>query len=374
MRLASFNVENLFARPKAMDADAADAKTRRAVLTAHSRVSTLLALPSYQGHEQEILDNLEKLGLLRSDEGEFARLRKLRGALLKRPRSGDVQLVAKGRNDWVGFVELKTVAVDEVATENTARVFAELRAEVAVVVEADDRPGLHMFSQTLLPEVGAEAYEQVMVVEGNDERGIDVGVMVGDGYRLVQIRTHIFDRDDEGVIFSRDCCEYHLEAPSGARIVVLANHFKSKGYSEKGDPQGAKRRTRQATRVAEIYRGLLEEGFEHVCVAGDLNDSPTSEALAPLLSVSGLVDASEHEHWDWNHRRGTFGSGNEDEKIDYLLLSPALRAKQTGGGVFRKGVWHGPRTKDPWDLFPTLTAEQHAASDHACLYADFTDL
>jgi hypothetical protein len=37
-------------------------------------------------------------------------------------------------------------------------------------------------------------------------------------------------------------------------------------------------------------------------------------------------------------------------------------------------VWHGPRTKDPWDLFPTLTAEQHAASDHACLYADFTDL
>jgi hypothetical protein len=260
VRLASFNVENLFARPRAMDANVADARTRRTVLAAHARVSTLLARPSYEGSEQDILDNLEKLGLLKSDEGQFARLRKLRGALLKRPRTGDVQLVAKGRNDWVGFVELKTTAVDEVATENTARVFAELRAEVAVVVEADDRPGLHMFSQTLLPEVGLEPYEQVMVVEGNDERGIDVGVMVGDGYRLAQIRTHIFDRDEQGVIFSRDCCEYHLDAPGGARIVVLANHFKSKGYSEKGDPRGAKRRGRQATRVAEVYRGFRGAG------------------------------------------------------------------------------------------------------------------
>jgi hypothetical protein len=52
-----------------------------------------------------------------------------------------------------------------------------------------------------------------MVVEGNDSRGIDVGFMAKAGYDLVQIRTHIFDTDPAGMIFSRDCCEYHVRTP-----------------------------------------------------------------------------------------------------------------------------------------------------------------
>lgn len=374
MRLASYNVENLFARPKAMDTRTADAETRRKVLAAHARVSELLQQESYAGDETEILGLLAALGVLRSDEGPFVRLRKLRGALLRRPRSGDPELVAAGRADWVGWIELKTVAVDERATENTARVFAELDADVAAVVEADDRPGLEMFSTTMLPKVGATPYEQVMVIDGNDVRGIDVGVLARAAYPLVQIRTHVFDRDAEGVVFSRDCCEYHFETPRGARLVVLANHFKSKGYGSPGDPLGAQRRRRQAVRVAEIYRGLRAEGIEYVAVCGDLNDDPASESLAPLLGVRGLRDASEHPAFDWNHRRGTYGSGNEADKIDYLLLSPALRERQAGGGVFRKGVWRGSRTKDPWEIFPTLESEEQAASDHAALFADFRDV
>lgn len=373
MRLASFNVENLFARPKAMDVNAADAPTRRAVLTAHSRVSDLLSQDSYAGDEADILEQLNTLGLLKSDEGPFAYLRKMRGQLLRRPRSGSPELVAAGRKDWVGFVELKTVAVDEVATANTARALAEIHADVVTVVEADDRPGLDLFSRTLLPEVGAEPYPQVMVVEGNDSRGIDVGILATAEYRLTQIRTHVFDTDEQGVIFSRDCCEYHFDLPSGGRLAVLANHLKSKGYSEKGDPIGAKRRRRQATRVAGIYADLRDEGIEFVAICGDLNDDPSSEALEPLLTTD-LQDVSTHPAFDWNHRRGTYGSGNEKDKIDYILLSPALRAKLVGGGVYRKGVWHGTRTKDPWDLLPTLTGPAQEASDHAAIYADISDL
>ena len=40
-----------------------------------------------------------------------------------------------------------------------------------------------------------------------------------------------------------------------------------------------------------------------------------------------------------------------------MLLSPALFAKSTGGGVFSKGVWRGNRTKNPWEIYETLTAE-----------------
>ncbi|GAB3060910.1 hypothetical protein GCM10027053_23910 [Intrasporangium mesophilum] len=373
MRIASFNVENLFARPKAMDAQEADDATRKKILGAHARISELFEHESYAGLESEILSELDSLGVLNDDEGTFVRLRKLRGSLLRRPMSGPVTLVATGRASWVGWVELKTVAVNVQATENTARVITELGAHVLTVVEADNRPGLDMFSVAMLPAVGGTAYPEVMVVEGNDTRGIDVGCMAADGYNLVQLRTHIFDTDAVGPVFSRDCCEYHFETPQKNRLVVLANHFKSKGYASKGDPIGAKRRKRQATRVAAIYKRLRAEGIEFIAITGDLNDDPSSPALRPLVNNKDLTDVSEHPAFDWNHRKGTYGSGNEKDKIDYILMSPPLFAKVTGGGVFRKGVYRGPRTKDPWDVFPTLEKKEQEASDHAAIYADLTD-
>lgn len=374
MRLASFNVENLFARPKAMAEGEGDSAARKKVLAAHARLSTLLDRHSYAGVEDDILALLDTLGVLRSDEGPYVRLRKVRGQLVRRPRTGAVTLVAEGRADWVGWIELKTVAVNARATENTARVLDALAADVVTVVEADDRPGLQMFSEALLPAVGGTSYEQVMVIEGNDTRGIDVGLMAQGDYRLVQMRTHMFDTDPQGTVFSRDCCEYHVETPLGTRLVILANHFKSKGYASPGDPTGAKRRERQASRVARIVRSLRSEGIDQIAVTGDLNDGPQSAALAPLLTLDGLTDVSAHPAFDWNHRGGTYGSGNEKDKIDYILLSDPLFAKMTAGGVFRKGVWRGARTKDPWEIFPTLTSKVEEASDHAALWADLAEV
>lgn len=373
MRIASFNVENLFARPKAMDANEADSDTRSRILAAHARVSTLFELPSYQGVEAEILDLLDQLGVLTDDEGTFVRLRKLRGSLLRRPMTGAVVLLAKGRADWVGWIELKTVAVNVRATEHTAQVIKELAADVLTVIEADDRPGLDLFCRTMLPAVGGTPYPQAMVIEGNDTRGIDVGCLAAAGYALVQMRTHIFDEDVTGPVFSRDCCEYHFDTPAGSRLVVLANHFKSKGYASQGDPIGAKKRKRQARRVAAIYQALRQEGIDHVAITGDLNDDPASDSLKPLLGLAGLTDISAHPAFDWNHRKGTYGSGNEKDKIDYVLLSDPLFNLATGGGVFRKGVYRGNRTKDPWEIFPTLDRKEHEASDHAAIYADITD-
>jgi endonuclease/exonuclease/phosphatase family metal-dependent hydrolase len=184
----------------------------------------------------------------------------------------------------------------------------------------------------------------------------------------------VFDADELGPVFSRDCCEYHFDTPLGSRLVLCVNHFKSKGYSSPGDPIGAKRRRRQAVRVAEIVTSLREEGIVYVAVVGDLNDHPASDPLQPLLAGAGLTDVSEYDDFDWNHRRGTYGSGNEKDKIDYVLLSEPLYDRVVGGGVFRKGVWRGPRTKDPWDVFPTMDSETDQASDHAAVYADLVDV
>jgi len=369
MRIASFNVENLFERAKALNLESWT--PGKPILAAQAEANALFEEAVYtDAIKARLLDLLAALGLQRSDDSEFVRLRKIRGQLLRRPRSGPVQVVAAGRPSWIGWVELKTEPVDELAMQHTAMVMRDINADILGVVEAESRPALKRFSDALLAEVHGTPYEQVMLIDGNDDRGIDVGILARSDYRLTTIRTHVFDTDGQGVIFSRDCCEYHFTTPGGEPLAVLVNHFKSKGFSTPGDPIGAKRRQRQADRAAGIYDGLRGSGMDLIAVLGDLNDDPASDALKPLISGTDLRDISTHPTFDFGPRKGTFGSGNEKDKIDYVLLSPALFARATGGAVFRKGVWHGPKTRNPWPIYDTLTAEVHAASDHAAIYAD----
>jgi len=368
-RLASFNVENMFDRPKAMSRDASEQAP--AVLAAHARVNQLVSLEVYDDDSKaELLAQLEVLGLLRADSSKYALLRKIRGRFLTRRRTGETIIAAAGRASWVGWVELTTEPVSELSSRHTAMVIRDVGAQVLGVVEAESRELLAAFSDSMLPSVGATPCEQVLLIDGNDERGIDVGVLTRDGHTITDIRTHIYETDAGGEIFSRDCAEYHVATPDGHQLVVLANHLKSKGYGSKGDPIGAKKRFRQAARIAQIYQRLVDRGIDNIAVTGDLNDDPTSEALAPLFERTPLRDISEHPDFDWGPRKGTFQGGGEKEKIDYVLLSPSLFAKAIGGGVFRKGVWRGPRTKNKWDMYETITGEVHAASDHAAIYAD----
>lgn len=368
-RIASYNLENMFDRPRVMNTQ--DWDEGKAVLAAYARFTELAQLAIYDtATKAELLSLLEVMGLLRADASSFAILRKIRGKLVTRHRNGDTTLVAGGRSDWVGWVELVTEQVSELATRHTAMVVRDVGADVLGVLEAESRPLLELFSEAALAEVGCSPYDQTLLIDGNDARGIDVGLMCRDGHAVTYIRTHIFDEDVEGRVFSRDCAEYHLVVPAGQRLVVLVNHLKSKGYGSPGDPIGAVRRGRQAARVAEIYEGLIVEGIQHVAVVGDLNDWPGGGSLDALLQDTDLVDISEHPDFEWNGRFGTWRSGNEKDKIDYVLLSPALRGLASGGGAFRMGVYRGARTRDAWEVYDTLTREVDQASDHAAIYAD----
>ena len=62
------------------------------------------------------------------------------------------------------------------------------------------------------------------------------------------MRSHITDAADGKRIFSRDCPEYTVEIAPGKELVVMPNHFASKG----SDKTGARRKV-QAPAVARIY-------------------------------------------------------------------------------------------------------------------------
>jgi len=366
-RIASYNVENLFERPRAMRLGTWE--QGRPILEQHARINELINQAQYSAADKtEMLDLLTKLGLNGSDEGgPFARLRQVREKLVKRPPGKPVEIVANGRADWIGWVELKTEPVDELAMRHTARVMKDIDAEILGVIEAENRISLNKFSAQMLQLVGGVPYPQVMLIDGNDDRGIDVAVLTRAGFTIQSVKSHVDDADGQGLIYSRDCPEYSITTPSGESIVLLVNHLKSKGFG--GQASSNAKRKRQATRTAEIYKRLVAEGHTSIAIVGDFNDTPDSAPLAPLLSKTDLQDVSVHPKFKSDGKVGTFGNGTKGDKIDYILLSPALFARVTNARVFRKGVWGG-KNGVLWPIYPTMTAKVHQASDHAAIYAD----
>ena len=53
-----------------------------------------------------------------------------------------------------------------------------------------------------------------MLIDGNDNRGIDVGIMTRKGFEIESIQSNVDTEDDEGIVFSRDCPQYELRIPS----------------------------------------------------------------------------------------------------------------------------------------------------------------
>lgn len=383
MKIAAFNIENLFDRAKAFNEED-DSKAKR-VIRAVAELNCLFEIAVYSDAAKErMLELVAALELNRFNEGPLALVRRIRGRIFRRPQSGGIEVVATGRGSWVGWAELKTAPVDEVAVMNTGRVIRDVEADILAVVEAENRVALKQFSEFVFDRVKDEVayvirpYTQIMLIDGNDDRGIDVGLMTKEGFDIGLMQSHIHDlKPDGNPIFSRDCPEYAVTTPSGELIWVIPNHFKSKFGGN--DAASIAKRKAQATRVAEIYQRLRGDDHDNIVILGDLNDTPDSGPLQPLLAQTDLRDVSEHDLFDTGEFKGregteergigTFGLGNDADKIDYLLLSPALFERVTAAGLFRKGAWPGSRPPR-WTVYEELKEKVHIASDHHVIWAE----
>jgi len=339
------------------------------VLDAFAALNALLGEVTYPASSKKrMVDLMTELGLARSDTAPFVILRRNRGSLLKRSRMGGIEITAEGRADWVGSLELRDAPVNGNAMRNTARVMIDLKADVLGIIEAESRPVLAAFNTEIITALHGTPFRHVMLIDGNDERGIDVGLMTSEHLPINPMRSHVDDQLPDGApVFSRDCPEFSLVTSSGTRLVILVNHFKSKGFGNSA-ANNARRRA-QAERVTEIYERLVADATEFVAVIGDLNDTPDSNPSKPLVKETDLRDAFTHEAFDDGGHPGTFGLCNAGDKIDYLFLSPKLFARITAGGVFRKGMWPGSRPRR-WETYAEVTRREEAASDHAAVWVD----
>ena len=361
LRVASFNVENLFGRSKVLNFR--DQSVGDKILEKIDTLQKLLKKATYTD------DDKEKILALYMDELKpYIEVREDRGKLFSRRGTAVTGVKASGVNDWDGAIEFKRAKFSEITRENTARVIKDVHADVACIVEAENRPALQSFNSELL----GRQFKYSMLIDANDLRGIDVGLY--SKYPFGAIKTHMFDTDGKKPIFSRDCLEVEVLLPSGQNLNMLCNHFKSKGY----DPDGnaSVKREMQAKKVAKILESYdLKKDL--VVVAGDLNDTPTSPPLQTLMSVENIYDVLGLQYPDHPTKRWTYHY-KQFEQIDFMLVSKPLRDMFSKAGVERRGIYDLKKlteaSKEKVDVetqYDTVTAWNNTASDHGAVWAEF---
>ncbi|MFZ4809186.1 MAG: endonuclease/exonuclease/phosphatase family protein [Hyphomicrobiaceae bacterium] len=365
MRLATYNVENIFERARVLNLESwADG---RPILEAYAELDGLMHQQIYDADMgRRMVELLKVLGLEKTRRSKYVALVEQRGQLAAATALRGLRIVAKGRDDWSGWLQLEIEPVPPASAFVAAQVVRDIGADVLALQEVESRRAVSVLTREIVPSIGGKSATEILHSSGNDDRGLGLGLATQQGYNIGWMRSHADVRDEAGQpLFGRDAVEASVWTPSGQVVWLILTQLKSRGYGAK-DASDA-RRNRQATAIAASYARLTSEGAKLVAVCGDLNDTPDSEALAPLLRATDLQDVSAHPAFQTDGHVGTFGRATSKEKTDYLLLSPALFKKVNGGGAWRKGAW-GPSKLPPWDIYPEMKSSYDAASDHAALW------
>jgi endonuclease/exonuclease/phosphatase family metal-dependent hydrolase len=376
LRIGSFNCENFFSRATLLNKDWPDSAAQ---LKAFAQLQTLLAKTSYTGGKttiEKLMVDLEPFLLIRENRAKL-------GAYSGKKPNRKFKLVASGSADWDGSVELRRQKISAAAQENTIRVIREINADILCVVEMEDRPTLQAVGRHPLLGSGANTRRYVydMLIDGNDDRGIDVGVL--SRFPITTLESHIHDYnlkngkpDLTSPIFSRDCLVARIEV--GAKpLFLLCNHFKSQGYGS-AKANNAKRSEQCSTIVQKILP-TFDLTQEYVVVAGDFNADAhltqpqvakdAADSVQALAQVQGLHDVL---HQSLQADAWTYVYQNRKQQLDYLLVSDALAARLVTVGVERRGMEKVAQyTNGAVQPFPEVTGATTAASDHAAVWAEF---
>lgn len=264
-------------------------------------------------------------------------------------------------------------AKDPTSTADIARRIREMNVDVLAVQEVEHIEILREFNRDQLGGL----YPHIALIEGNDPRMIDVGVL--SKLPLGPISSHQTATHPEAPqerVFSRDLLAVRVLNAQGDKLFTLYNthlksHFVPSGEDqESGAIRANARRRRQAETIARILSTEERRGAKFLLV-GDMNDPPDGTALAPMLVIdgepliSGLAFAMETRPAKpetpgqgpgptstiWTHRFNAPGAAPPAyELLDQVWLSRALgpclqsahidrRTKHGGDGSDHDPAW-----------------------------------
>ena len=365
MKIATFNIQNLFHRSREL---IKNSHTKNAADWIDELDSLLRKQRKDTNDSNRIQDLSYLLGFEKIENLPYAILKRQAGELCYKHQGFKNSTKASFLTNWEGWVKLGNVPLNDKGIFSKAYMIAETNPDILILQEVEDRASLVEFNEEFLPLLKISPYQQVMVFETNDPRGLGMGILLKNGYRLNGFKNHLYDLDPNGFkLFDKDCQEYEVVTPDGQELLILSNQFSVK----------ADQRKAQAHKVAQIYTQMQSDNKKSIIVCGTLNDLSYSDCLSPLLRDTDLKDISKHENFKADTDNGKDGSyfrlgayrmGVNLEQKDYLLLSLNLFEKVNQGGINRKGTW--PEHKPNWQLHHSIASKQHSASEHPLVWAE----
>ncbi|MBU0908851.1 MAG: endonuclease/exonuclease/phosphatase family protein [Proteobacteria bacterium] len=253
------------------------------------------------------------------------------------------------------------------------RIVEVMNADVLAVQEVEHIEILKQFNQEYLQNL----YPYIALVEGNDQRLIDVGIMsklpIG---TIISHQTATHPEKPDERVFSRDLLQVEILDHNRKKLFTLYNtHLKSHYVPYWEDPiQGAleanNRRRRQAETISRIISHMERPNSKFV-LTGDMNDGPDSQFLSPMFTADKqqLVNALQNpaetrppkaestgqgpgpQTTAWTHRFNPPGPPLPEYRLfDQIWLSPALanrfanptidrRTKHGGDGSDHDPAW-----------------------------------
>ena len=236
---------------------------------------------------------------------------------------------------------------------------AAINVDVLAVQEVENIDSLRRFNRDLLDS----PYQFELLLEGNDPRFIDVGVL--SRYPLTNLTSHRFERhpDEEFPIFGRDLLEVDVMNATGNRRLfkLFVNHLKSKFVPfDAPDPEEAQmrnnqRRRHQAETVFRIVDRKTRRNTSYI-VLGDMNDSPEASTLRPMIdgldltdALSEVVESANHPRVTnpedtpndvrWTHRFSVSNAPDQFELIDQIWVSRPLSSRIAHAEIQRRPRW-----------------------------------
>lgn len=297
------------------------------------------------------------------------------------------------------------IAIQDDQRQMTAQAIRDTDADVICLQEVDDLRALRYFHDRYLRRAIEEPYEEFALLQGNDGRGIDVGVMARRGYPI-KVKSHaaltyrdlaLYNDDlkrwgalEDDRVFKRDCLEVEVEV--GDRVLDLfVCHFKSMSDDRDRTMPVRRAEARAVRRIIERKYGGQRARHTNWIVCGDLNDyrekivirrgadgapewrteAVEATGLDPFFADRFAVNLVERLPWEerWTH---WYGEAKELSQLDYLLASPGLASANPRARprIVRRGLPYRVPVRDrnpdgtPFERYPRVGFDRPKASDH----------
>ena len=372
MKIATFNIQNLFHR----DRNLLQKPSSKNAKDWFDELDSLINIKKTSVNNLQRINELSfLLGFEKTYNTPFAVMRRKAGDLYLKGRGHVNELRASATTHWNGWTVLQNKPLDPEAVKNKARVTAEIDADILLLQEIEDRASLEEFNSSILPTFDCATYEQTLLLQGKDLKGLEMAVLLKNGYRLHSVKSHSFYYDSvKKPLLTQEFFEYRIETPSKETFYVLSIHLK---IEDENKETADAIRKEQVGQIAMHYHELLSRGKSKVIIAGTLNTVSYCDSLSPLLRKTDLKDVAKHQSFNVDidkgrdasyFRMGAYRIGVNIKQKDYLLFSPELFnvIKQTG--LNRKAVW--PSKKPIWSIYSSMNNKNQEASEHPAIWAE----